>query len=159
MIELIVLGATAIAATGGGIAIRRRLSHFNNQVNEWENNLNAFMKQNNISTFDVEMSSEAEIHSSLEDTLKFVGRGLGKGYDFIVCNLHKGYTFPTHIHDRTSEFFYVISGLIEVQSESGKCQIGPGEYAYVKNKTEHAFRVIDDTTCIVIAFPSLIEES
>lgn len=157
MVELIVFGS--VVATLGGLTygVRRRLKLFNSHADDWECTLQQFMKLHNIKEFDIKLSNSTEIPCEKKDSLKFVARSVNKGYDFIVCELTKGYSFPTHLHFNSSEFFYVISGKIQIKSEDHEDYIiGPGDYAYITNKTNHSFLVIDNTTCIIVAVPSMI---
>lgn len=158
MLEFIVFGGVVVAASGFAYQLRRKARAFESHANDWECTLQQFMKVHNLHEFDIKLANNTEVPCEKKDTLNFVGRDLDKGYDFIVCELSKGYTFPTHLHDRASEFFYVLTGRIQVQHEEKIEIIGPGGHAYVKNKINHSFIALDDTTCIVVAVPSMIDE-
>lgn len=158
MVELIVFGGVVATISGLAYGIHRKTRIFNSHAEDWECTLQQFMKLHNLHEFDIKLENNTEIPCEKKDTLNFVARSVDKGYDFIVCELTKGYSFPSHLHDKASEFFYVLTGRIQIQHEAKTEIVGPGGYAYIKNKINHSFIALDDTTCIVVAVPSMIDE-
>lgn len=49
-----------------------------------------------------------------------------------------GYRTPVHVHHRTDESFYVLSGRLTLQVDGRTHELGPGEYVFIPRGTPHA---------------------
>ncbi|GAA0645985.1 cupin domain-containing protein [Brevundimonas lenta] len=49
-----------------------------------------------------------------------------------------GYRTPVHVHHRTDESFYVLSGQLTLHVGGGALVLGPGDYVFIPRGTPHA---------------------
>jgi quercetin dioxygenase-like cupin family protein len=137
--------------------------------------MNIFIDDHDLDVGDFEFKDGGEtlMLSQLTESagnVKLIGEEYNKGYNFIVSDLPAGYTTPIHRHSKSDEFFYIISGKVDV----GKCKSGicvydnaceerkvmsAGDYFFVKHKHYHCVTALKDSHVIVVAMPPLFKRA
>ena len=63
----------------------------------------------------------------------------------LELRIDPGFGIPPHIHDQSTEFFYIISGTGEFLIDGAWHVVGPGQACKAPTGEEHGFRVAADS--------------
>jgi quercetin dioxygenase-like cupin family protein len=69
----------------------------------------------------------------------------GGTYSFLEIRIPTGSGPPPHQHDTADEFFYVVSGSLEIGIGDLQAEVGPGDYFHVPRATTHTMDATSDT--------------
>ena len=183
MIDIVI---TSVAILGGGAwLIRAKMKSekiFSLHEKKWNNTLTSIMESNNITTLDMDFMSDIDLKkkSNVGELIDIVGIDVPKGYDLIDARFDAGYVFPTHAHKDSSEFFYILEGMVKVtkcnRSPShceicdGDCALRNGEdyhddieilnlsvgdYALMETGRFHVVEAVEDCRIIAITLPPI----
>jgi len=65
----------------------------------------------------------------------------GGAFDIAVIRMRQGTEPPPHVHSREHEFFYILSGEMQVYVGRQVFNLTPGESIFLPQKVPHAFRL------------------
>jgi mannose-6-phosphate isomerase-like protein (cupin superfamily) len=110
---------------------------------------------------DMEFEDGVKILETLkkQSSVSPIGDEYKKGYDFLVVKQKSGGSiFPTHSHNISSEFFYVVSGSITlIFSTKDPVNLKTGDCAFVKSKESHSVFAEEPSEYIIVAKPPLLK--
>jgi len=135
---------------------------FNTQVKITQDMLDKFISINDLECMDFELENISEyvnIKKKYVDTsiVHQIGKELDTGYDFFHIKVKTGYDTLKHRHNFSDEFFYVLSGKINLSCTGKKDKlIGPGDYFYLNRGGFHCITAEEEAEFIVIAKPPMI---
>lgn len=149
---------------------------------KWEDSLLSFVRDNGLSQVDLEFKSTGDVKkkSDAKESIEFIGLDENKGYDFVDSKFEKGYKFGPHIHRQSSEFFYVLEGVVRITkctrvpeecykcggtcglSEDGELNgfneehiLRRGDYHFITADKYHTFEALEDSKVIVVTMPPI----
>jgi mannose-6-phosphate isomerase-like protein (cupin superfamily) len=175
MIDIVMIGAVAIAGTAALIVDRAKSRKFNSQVDQVNLAFDTFMDEHDLEKLDVILRDEEIFlaEKSLKKSKKKLGdimiplrsNSIPSTYDFVVKNLFRHQVSPIHKHDHSQMHVYVVRGEIELSiypDEDLTCENGE----IVKLKKGHSFSIYPGiyhsmksrwgARIIVVYIPSLI---
>jgi mannose-6-phosphate isomerase-like protein (cupin superfamily) len=65
-------------------------------------------------------------------------------FDFILSKMRRGTEPPPHVHSREDEFFYLLSGEMNVYVDGEVFQVTAGECMFLPRLKPHAFRITSE---------------
>lgn len=89
--------------------------------------------------------------------VELIGDRIKKGYDFLVCESSgaPGEGVPWHKHGVTSEFFYVLSGELQIVLKDEIVKKKAGDWFYISARKDHSLMFTKSCKFIVVCKPPL----
>jgi len=162
MIEVLVSGGMVCAFCGIWIKSHMKNRVFNSQVELTHDMLDKFISINELECMDFELESMfdmPDIKKKYIDTsiVQQIGKELNTGYDFFHIRVKAGYDTLRHRHNFSDEFFYVISGELNLSCKGEPDKVmGVGDYAYLDKGGFHCLTADQEAEFIVVAKPPII---
>ena len=135
---------------------------FNTSINKTQDMLDKFISINDLECMDFELENMmdlGDIKKKYIDTsiVQQIGKELDTGYDFFHIKVTAGYDTLRHRHNFSDEFFYVLSGKLNLSCPGGEDKIMiPGDYFYINKNGFHCITADQEAEFIVVAKPPII---
>lgn len=186
MLETVIISAVVVSF--GTFVVKSRMesnSKFAEAETSWNDTLLSFVKENGLDGLDILFKDQSDLKKKIsnENKVTFIAPTVKKGYDLVDTFLKGGYSFGPHFHNKSSEFFYVLSGKIRVSQCrnsptecSTKCgnncglysdtpynkdnvvsTLGAGDNLFVPESKFHTFEALEDSRVIVVTLPPISE--
>lgn len=152
MIDILLGGSVVIGTLSIARCIRKKQQNFNKKMKKIDESISFFIKSYDLNEVDFEVMDTSFAKKYLKKNnekdklidFKFFDYKKAKGYDIIEATALRGYSSLPHKHNKSTEFFYVIDGKLEVlicPKTSNDC-LNCGEDCIFKKSSEMHTKVL-----------------